>query len=69
MWRALQKQQPDSIPSRVERNIAVMEECLHQYPLHDPQVCDQVAAASAVASGCASLLGISCRNGAGVAAG
>jgi hypothetical protein len=38
MWRALQQQQPGSIPAKVERSIAAMEECLLQYPLYKPQV-------------------------------
>jgi hypothetical protein len=38
MWRALQQQQPGSIPGKVERSIAAMEECLLQYPLYQPQV-------------------------------
>ncbi|KAF6266233.1 hypothetical protein COO60DRAFT_1697298 [Scenedesmus sp. NREL 46B-D3] len=37
MWRALQQQQPGSIPAKVERSIAAMEECLLQYPLYQPQ--------------------------------
>jgi hypothetical protein len=36
--RALQQSQPDSIPSRIERNLAAMEECLLQFPLYDPLV-------------------------------
>lgn len=38
MWRALQQQQPGSIPAKLERSIAAMEECLLQYPLYNPQV-------------------------------
>lgn len=38
MWRALQQQQPGSIPTKLERSIAAMEECLLQYPLYKPQV-------------------------------
>ncbi|WIA35849.1 hypothetical protein OEZ86_004234 [Tetradesmus obliquus] len=37
MWRALQQQQPGSIPTKLERSIAAMEECLLQYPLYKPQ--------------------------------
>lgn len=36
--RLLQRTQPDSIPARIERNLAAMEECLLQYPLYDPTV-------------------------------
>lgn len=36
--RALQQSHPDSIPSRIERNLAAMEECLLQFPLYDPLV-------------------------------
>jgi hypothetical protein len=36
--RLLQRTQPDSIPTRIERNLAAMEECLLQYPLYDPTV-------------------------------
>jgi hypothetical protein len=36
--RSLQQTRPDSIPPRVERNLAAMEECLLQFPLYDPLV-------------------------------
>jgi hypothetical protein len=53
MWRALQQQQPGSIPAKVERSIAAMEECLLQYPLYQPQVScrgNQNTAAAAAAA-------------------
>jgi len=37
-WQALMKQQPDSLPAKAARSINAMQECLHQYPLYDPQV-------------------------------
>lgn len=36
--RALQQEQPGTLPPRSDRNLAAMEECLLQFPLYDPTV-------------------------------
>jgi hypothetical protein len=36
--RQLQQQAPGSLPPRLDRNLAAMEECLTQFPLYDPLV-------------------------------
>lgn len=43
--RQLQQQAPGSLPPRLDRNLAAMEECLSQFPLYDPLVRDMVQAA------------------------